>query len=123
LRDYLDEFCSAYVDDILIYTSGTLEEHREHVGKVLDRLRKAGLQIDIDKCEFEVKSTKYLGFIIDAGRGLRMDPDKVKAIVEWEAPTSVKGVRHGGRRSWGRWVLSSDPCCAVVEVVKKMELK
>jgi hypothetical protein len=93
LRDYLDEFCSAYVDDILIYTSGTLEEHREHVGKVLDRLRKAGLQIDIDKCEFEVKSTKYLGFIIDAGKGLRMDPDKVKAIVEWEAPTSVKGVR------------------------------
>jgi hypothetical protein len=93
LRDYLDEFCSAYVDDILIYTSGTLEEHREHVGKVLDRLREAGLQIDIDKCEFEVKSTKYLGFIIDAGKGLRTDPDKVKAIVEWEAPTSVKGVR------------------------------
>ena len=36
---------------------------------------------------------KYLGFIIDAGKGLRMDPDKVKAIVEWEAPTSVKGIR------------------------------
>ena len=94
LRDYLDEFCSAYVDDILIYTSGTLEEYREYVGKVLDCLREAGLQIDIDKCEFEVKSTKYLGFIIDAGKGLQMDPDKVKAIVEWEVPISVKGV-HG----------------------------
>jgi hypothetical protein len=93
LRDYLDEFCSAYVDDILIYSSGSKEEHREHVRKVLQRLRDAGLQIDIDKCEFEVQSTKYLGFIIEAGKGLRMDPAKVKAIADWEAPTSVKGVR------------------------------
>ena len=93
LRDFLDEFCSAYVDDILIYTSGSREEHREHVRKVLQRLREAGLQIDIDKCEFEVQSTKYLGFIVEARKGLRMDPEKVKAIEEWEAPTSVKGVR------------------------------
>src|SRR5208282_3656250 len=93
LRDYLDEFCSAYIDDILIYSSGNRQQHREHVGKVLQRLREAGLQIDIDKCEFEVQETKYLGFIIEAGKGLRMDPEKVKAIAECEAPTSVKGVR------------------------------
>lgn len=93
LRDYLDEFCSAYVDDILIYSSGSRRQHQEHVRKVLQRLQEAGLQIDIDKCEFEVQSTKYLGFIIEAGQGLRMDPDKVEAIASWEAPTSVKGVR------------------------------
>jgi hypothetical protein len=93
LRDYLDEFCSAYIDDILIYSSGSRQQHREHVKKVLQRLQEAGLQIDIDKCEFEVQETKYLGFIIEAGKGLRMDPEKVKAIAEWEAPTSVKGVR------------------------------
>jgi hypothetical protein len=34
LRDYLDQFCSAYLDDILIY-SKTEEEHQEHVRKVL----------------------------------------------------------------------------------------
>jgi len=93
LRDYLDEFCSAYLDDILIYSSGSRREHREHVRKVLIRLRDAGLQIDIDKCEFEVQETKYLGFIIEAGKGLRMDPEKVKAIRDWEAPATVKGVR------------------------------
>jgi hypothetical protein len=38
--------------------------------------------VDIKKCEFEVKTTKYLGFIIEAGKGVRMDPDKVKAIKE-----------------------------------------
>jgi trehalose/maltose hydrolase-like predicted phosphorylase len=78
----LDEFCSVYIDDILIYTSGILEEYREYIGKVLDCLRKAGLQIDINKYEFEVKSTKYLRFIIDTGKGLQIDPNKVKAIVE-----------------------------------------
>ena len=57
------------------------------------RLQKAGLQCDIDKCEFEVESTKYLGFIIEAGKGIRMDPEKIKAIQEWETPTTVKGVR------------------------------
>ena len=93
LRDFLDEFASAYLDDILIFTSGSLKKHREHVAKVLQRLKDAGLQLDIDKCEFEVESTKYLGFIIEAGKGIRMDPAKVKAIVEWEAPRSVKGVR------------------------------
>lgn len=93
LREYLDEFCSAYVDDILIYSSGNRDQHQKHVRKVLQRLRDAGLQIDIDKCEFEVQETKYLGFIIEAGRGIRMDPDKVKAIRGWEAPTSIKGVR------------------------------
>src|SRR5712664_409679 len=67
LRDYLDEFVSAYLDDILIFSAGTLIEHRKNVNKVLRRLEEAGLQLDIDKCEFEVKSTKYLGFIVEAG--------------------------------------------------------
>ena len=38
LREYLDVFCTAYLDDVLVYTNGTLEEHREHVRKVLKRL-------------------------------------------------------------------------------------
>jgi hypothetical protein len=60
---------------------------------VLSKLQDAGLHVDIKKCEFEVTITKYLGFIIEAGKGIRMDPDKVKAIKEWEAPKTVKGVR------------------------------
>jgi hypothetical protein len=92
LQEYLDDFVSAYVDDVLVFTDGTREEHREHVRKVICKLQDAGLQLDIDKCEFEVKTTKYLGFIIEAGQGLRMDPAKVKAITDWQAPTTAKGV-------------------------------
>lgn len=93
LREYLDEFCSAYVDDILIYTDGSLKEHQDHVWKVMAKLQDAGLQVDIEKCEFEVHRTKYLGFIIEAGQGIKMDPVKVEAIVQWESPTSVKSVQ------------------------------
>lgn len=93
LREFLDDFCSAYVDDVLVYTEGSLDQHREHVRKVLGRLSEAGLQLDIDKCEFEVRTTKYLGFIIEAETGIRMDPAKVQAILDWQAPKSVKGVQ------------------------------
>jgi hypothetical protein len=40
-----------------------------------------------------VTLTKYLGFVIEAGKGISMDPAKVTAITSWEAPTTVTGVR------------------------------
>lgn len=93
LREYLDDFCTAYIDDILIFSEGSLEDHRSKVKKVLAKMEEAGLTLDIKKCNFEVKQVKYLGYIVEAGKGIQMDPEKIKAIQEWEAPTTVKGVR------------------------------
>jgi hypothetical protein len=90
LREYLDQFCSAYLDDILIY-SKTKEEHVQHVRKVLERLRSAGLFAKLSKCEFFVTETKFLGLIV--GRdGFKMDPEKVKTILEWSTPRSATDV-------------------------------
>jgi hypothetical protein len=90
LREYLDQFCSAYLDDILIY-SRTKEEHTVHVRQVLERLRKAGLFAKLSKCEFFVTETKFLGLIV--GRdGFKMDPEKVKTILEWKTPRSATDV-------------------------------
>ena len=93
MQDYLDDFCSVYIDDILDYIDRSLKKHQEHVQKVMLHLREAGLQLDIDKCEFEVKQTKYLGFVIDTEAGIQMDPDKVKAILEWEEPRTATAVQ------------------------------
>jgi predicted aspartyl protease len=93
LREYLDEFVSAYIDDVLIFTEGSRAQHRKQVEIVIQKLMDAGLTLNIDKSEFEVESTKYLGFIIEAGKGMRMDPEKVAAIRDWELPKSVKGVQ------------------------------
>lgn len=90
LREFLDDFVSAYLDDLLIF-SDTYEEHVQHVRSVLDKLREAGLQLDIDKCEFSVHETKYLGMVIGAD-GIRMDPAKVAAIQDWQTPRTVREV-------------------------------
>lgn len=89
--DYLDKFLTAFVDDLLIY-SRNMEEHQEHVRLVLERLRNAGLQASISKCEFHVTRTKYLGFIITT-EGVEVDPEKVSVIQNWAIPTTVRGVQ------------------------------
>lgn len=78
LFDYLDDFCTAYMDDIMIYSDNEIE-HEIHVKKVLQRLRDAGLQADIRKCEFSVTKTKHLGFIVSTD-DLEVDPEKVQVL-------------------------------------------
>ena len=90
LFDCLDDICTAYVDDILIYSDDPLE-HEAHVKKVLQRLKDAGLQADIKKSEFSVTSTKFLGYIISTD-GINMDPEKVAVVKDWPVPKSIKEV-------------------------------
>ena len=63
LFKYLDDFYTAYLDNILIYLDNVLK-HEHHVKQVLKCLQAAGLQVDIKKTKFHVTCTKYLGFII-----------------------------------------------------------
>ena len=93
LRKFLNEFVSTYLDDILIYINDSLKEHRRHVRSILIKLQKAELYIDIEKCEFETQSTKYLKFIIEVDKDIRMNSEKIKTIREWKALKSVKNVR------------------------------
>jgi hypothetical protein len=53
LFNYLDDFCIAYLDNILIYLNNKLK-HKQHVKKVLERLRYTSLQINLKKYEFHV---------------------------------------------------------------------
>ena len=65
LHPFLDAFCTAYLDDILIY-SETLEEYQAHVKKVLEALSKVSLHLKPKKCKFHKTEVKYLGLIISA---------------------------------------------------------
>jgi hypothetical protein len=78
LFKYLDDFYTAYLDDILIYSENP-KEHEIYVYKVLEKLRLAGLQADIKKYKFSITRTKYLGFIISTNK-IKVNPSKIKVI-------------------------------------------
>ena len=88
---HLDNFVIVFLDDILIY-SRNLADHQKHVRIVLDLLRKNKLYAKESKCEFFKTSVSFLGHVV-SGEGISMEQDKVKAITEWPAPTTVPGVR------------------------------
>lgn len=92
LGPYLDVFCFAYLDDIIIF-SNSKEEHMEHVDKVLSALAKNDLHLKPSKCVWITQEVSFLGFTAVAGKGIRMSDDKLQALREWKRPTSVKEVR------------------------------
>ena len=91
LAPFLDQFTSAYLNDILIY-SDKMEEHTRHVHRVLERLTDAGLHLKPEKCEFHKTEVKYLGLIIGAD-GIKMDPSKVETVKAWPPPENLRDVQ------------------------------
>lgn len=87
----LVDFCTAYIDDILIYNNSK-KEYQTYVCKILTALQKAGLQADIDKCKFYITEISYLGLIIST-EGICIDTEKVEVVENWETPTYVKDVQ------------------------------
>nr|XP_037275197.1 uncharacterized protein K02A2.6-like [Rhipicephalus microplus] len=77
-----------YFDDILV-TGTSDKDHWENLGRVLDRLKTAGLRLKLSKCEFMKPEVQYLGHIISAA-GLRPNPAKTEAVLEAPAPRAVK---------------------------------
>jgi hypothetical protein len=76
---------------MLIY-SDTFEEHQKYVNLVLEAFEKASLHLKPEKCEFHCQEVKYLGLIIST-EGIKMDPEKITAVQDWEAPCNLKDVR------------------------------
>jgi len=83
----------AYIDDILIATTGSLDKHHKQVSKVFQLLMDNHMCVEIDKCIFDASETTFLGFVV-SGSGLKMDPETARAIVEWPRPTSRKEVQQ-----------------------------
>ena len=89
--DLLDVCIMIYLNDILIYSNNMSERHW-HVKEVLKCLRKAGLYVKAEKCEFHSKSVEYLGYILSPS-GLTMSDDKIKIIQDWPKPKKVKDIQ------------------------------
>src|SRR4051795_9475478 len=91
LRKYIDVTCIVYLDDILIFSENS-EEHTKHVREILLALQEAGAYGKGEKSEFNVTSTKFLGFIV-SDQGITMDTEKTSAVTDWPTPANVKDVQ------------------------------
>ena len=81
-----------YIDDIIIF-SESLEEHFKLLREVLDRFYKTGLKIKVKKCQFLMSELYYLGHKLNE-EGVKMQEGKVKAILEYPAPKTLKALRR-----------------------------
>jgi hypothetical protein len=93
LRPYLHIFVVVYIDDILVYTTGTKEEHQNQVKLVLQKLQEFQLYVKLSKCRFTVKEIDFLGYVITS-KGLTTDENKIAPIRNWKRPTDVKEVQR-----------------------------
>ena len=81
-----------YLDDFLIITKSSFDEHLTQVGNVLRRLQGAGLWVNAAKSFFAEAEIEYLGYVITR-EGIKPQPEKVSAILAIRPPTTVKGLR------------------------------
>lgn len=91
----------AYLDDIII-VSNDFNSHVSLLLRVLNKLKQANLTINLEKCQFFRSQLKYLGYVVDSS-GLRTDPEKVQAILNYPTPSCRKDVkRFLGTATWYR---------------------
>lgn len=99
--DIEDGIVYCYVDDIVI-AAKNFETHLLLLNRVLDKLKQANLTINHEKSKFFRTKIKYLGYVVDEF-GLRTDPEKVSAILDFPPPKSVTQVKSFiGVCSWYR---------------------
>ena len=80
-----------FIDDILVYSKDA-QEHEQHLRIVLQILREKQLFAKLSKCDFWLKEVSFLGHIVFA-EGIRVNPSKIEAIMNWKPPRNVIEVR------------------------------
>ncbi|MCQ7285351.1 reverse transcriptase family protein, partial [Salmonella enterica] len=91
-KPYLDKFVIVFIDDILIY-SRTKAEHEQHLRTILELLKKEQLYAKFSKCEFWIREVQFLGHVVNEN-GIHVDPAKIEAIKNWNAPKTPTEVRQ-----------------------------
>ena len=92
LHDLIHKEVKVYVDDMIV-KSKDHEWHIPALRKFFERIWFYKLRLNPKKCTFRVTSRKLLGFIISQ-RGIEVDHDKIKAIVEIKPPRTEKEIRE-----------------------------
>ena len=116
----LERNVQVYVDDMLV-KSMRENDHLNDLQKTFNTLRSYNMKLNPSKCVFGVTAGKFLGFMVSQ-RGIEVNPEKVRAILEIESPRTVKAVQslNGKVAALNRFVLkATDKCLPFFQVLKK----
>lgn len=86
------DWVAVYMDDVLVF-SRTLEEHLDHLCKVIIRLREVGSKLKPSKCYFAREQVEYLGHIITPS-GLKPNPKLVAAVHDFPTPHNLQTLQQ-----------------------------
>ena len=120
LKDFIGKFVIVYLDDIFIFIHSK-QENLRNLRLVLRILQQENLLINLEKCSFAKIELVFLGFMISQ-EGLKMNPQKVKEIVEWPSPRKNYEVRsfHGFKSFYNKFSKKfSNICAPIVETIKR----
>ena len=74
-----------YIDDLLIVTKGSFEDHLRDLDTILENLETAGLKINATKSNVAAHKLEYLGYWISQD-GIQPLASKVEAINKMTTP-------------------------------------
>ena len=69
-----------------------MKEHTEKLQRIFERLDQANFKIQPEKCVFATDTVEYLGHICTP-LGVKPDPQKVRAVIEYPVPRTVRDIR------------------------------
>jgi transposase InsO family protein len=90
-KEVLGRGVTIYIDDILIYAS-ELAELRRLTRKVFEIVQRNSLYLKASKCEFEVTSMTFLGYVV-SHNGIETDPAKIESVNNFPVPTNLRESR------------------------------
>ena len=78
-----------FIDDILVVTKGSKEEHIKQVKKAMKILDEAGIRLKGEKCQIAQPETEWLGYKLTATEVKHID-SKIQAISDKPKPQNLK---------------------------------
>ena len=68
-----------------------IQDHGRKFRLLMERCRERNLKLNKDKLKLKLKEVTFKGHLI-TNEGLKMDPEKVRAVLDMPKPTDVSGV-------------------------------
>jgi hypothetical protein len=120
-RSQIGRNVEVYVDDMPV-KSIRATKHIEDLRETFQTLKKYKMKLNPMKCAFRVSLGKILGFMVSQ-RGIKANPEKVKAVLEMEAPRTMKQLQRltGRIAALNRFISrSTDKCLPFFKILRKV---